>query len=282
MLFIVMLLLTRPDKRTSSVFIMNAISLMLNIVRNVLLCLFFTSAFNESYAYFAGDYSRVPQSDYATSVTGTVFELLTLISIEISLCLQVRVVCVTLQRMNRMMIFCLSTIIALMAIGLRFAYMVKNSILIMETMPLDSLYQLGSVTNIATSISICWFSLVFVTKLGVALRARSKLGMGQFGSMQIIFIVGCQTLIIPGNAISPSILQRSANNSSQPYSPFCNTLSTTQPCHPKSSPLSSSSYLYHPCGPLPPSRAGPRPPKRSISRTTCSAATLQDLRGCQS
>ena len=197
-LFIVMLLLTKPDKRTSAIFVINTLSLLLNIVRNVFFCLFFTGAFNESYAYFTGDYSRVPMGDYANSVTATVFELFTLISIEASLCLQVRVVCVTLPRTYRLTIFTVSTLIALAAISLRFVYMVENSILIMQTMPLNSIYSLGSATNIATSISICWFSAVFVIKLGFALRMRRKLGLGQFGSMQIIFIMGCQTLIIPG------------------------------------------------------------------------------------
>ena len=197
-LFTVMLLLTRPEKRASAIFIINTTSLLFNIIRNVLFCLFFTGAFNESYAYFTGDYTRVPQRDYANSVTGTVFELLTLMSIEASLCLQAWVVCTTLQRKYRVMVFLPSAVIALVAIGLRFAYMVKNDLLIIQAVPLDPIYSLGSATNIATSISICWFSAVFVTKLGIALRTRATLGLGQFGSMQIIFIMGCQTLIVPG------------------------------------------------------------------------------------
>jgi pheromone alpha factor receptor len=47
-------------------------------------------------------------------------------------------------------------------------------------------------------ISICVFSSVFCTKLGLAIRSRRSLGLKQFGAMQIIFIMGCQTLTIPG------------------------------------------------------------------------------------
>lgn len=223
-LFIVMLLLTRPEKRTSAIFVVNTLSLVFNITRNVLFCLFFTGAFNESYAYFTGDYSRVPRGDYASSVTATVFELLTLISIETSLCLQVHVVCITLQRKYRLTILALSAAIGLAAIGLRFWYMAKNAILIIQTMPLDSLYSLGSATNIATSISICWFSAVFVIKLGIALRTRSKLGLGQFGSMQIIFIMGCQTLIVPGMYDEATSLSGPADHSPQLFSRSFNTL----------------------------------------------------------
>ena len=197
-LFIVLLLLTKKEKRTSAIFIINTLSLGLNIIRNVLLCLYYTGSFSESYAYFAGDYSRITTGDYAKSVTATVFEMLILVSIEASLCLQTRVVCVTLRRLYRGVIFAISALMALTAIGLRMAYMVRNSMLIIELTDPSQIVSLGNATTIAACVSICWFSAVFVTKLGFALNERKKLGMGQFGKMQIIFIMGCQTLIIPG------------------------------------------------------------------------------------
>ena len=277
-LLIVLLLLTKVEKRTSPIFLINTLSLLFNLVRNVLLCLFFTSAFNESYAYFAGDYSRVPQGDYANSITATVFEVLTLISIEASLCLQVRVVCITLRRMYRLAIFILSAAIALVAIGLRMVYTVKNDILILQTVPLDSLYSLGSATNIATSISICWFSAVFVIKLGFALRTRRKLGLGQFGSMQIIFIMGCQTLIIPGTSPQLDFSWSPTDTVSQPCSQSYSILLTTRQCHPKSLPRSSSSSLSHHYGPQRPSKAEPRTLKRKVLSIIFSAATARVLR----
>ena len=197
-LLIVLLLLTKPDKRASPIFIVNVSSLVLNIIRNVLQCLYFTGPFTETYAVFSGDFSRVHIGDYATSVAATVFTLLVLVCVEISLCLQTRVVCVTLRQLYRRTIFAASVMIALVAIALRLALCIENVMDIVQAKVEGSLHQLASATTITETISICWFSAVFVAKLGFALNERRKLGLVQFGPMQIIFIMGCQTLIVPG------------------------------------------------------------------------------------
>ena len=197
-LLVVLLLLTKPDKRSSPIFIINVSSLALNIIRNVLQCLYFTGPFTEAYAFFSGDFSRVHTRDYATSVTATVCTLLVLICVEISLCLQTRVVCVTLRQIYRRTIFAASLVIALLAVAFRLALCIENSIYIVQAKVEGPLYHLASATNITETISICWFSAVFVSKLALALNERRKLGLVQFGPMQIIFIMGCQTLIIPG------------------------------------------------------------------------------------
>lgn len=197
-LLIVLLLLTKPDKRASPIFIVNVSSLALNIIRTVLLSLYFTGPFTETYAVFSGDYSRVDTGDYAKSVTATVFTLLVLVCVEISLCLQTRVVCVTIRQLYRRTIFAASVVIALLAVAFRLALCIENSIYIVQAKVEGPLQQLVSATNITETISICWFSAIFVTKLAFALNERRKLGLVQFGPMQIIFIMGCQTLIVPG------------------------------------------------------------------------------------
>ncbi|MCJ1469425.1 hypothetical protein MMC07_008058 [Pseudocyphellaria aurata] len=196
-LLIALLLLTKPDKRLTPIFILNSISLLLNVIRNVLQCLYFTGPFSEAYAYFGQDYSRVPRSAYATSVAATVLTFLLLVCVESSLILQVRVVCVTLPRFHRQVIFTLSNVIALLAIGFRFALCVENSRYIISLIYLTQIKWLESGANITTTISVCWFCAVFVSKLAFALMERRKLGLDHFGPMQIIFIMGCQTLIIP-------------------------------------------------------------------------------------
>ena len=197
-LLVVLLLLTKPDRRASAIFIVNVSSLALNIVRNVLLCFFFTGPFIETYAVFSGDFSRVQTGDYATSVTATVFTLLVLLCVETSLCLQTQVVCVTMRQLYRRIVFAASVVIALLAIAFRLALCIENSIYIVQAKVDGPLHHLASATTITETISICWFSAVFVTKLAFALNERRKLGLVQFGPMQIIFIMGCQTLIIPG------------------------------------------------------------------------------------
>ena len=195
---VMLLLLTKPDKRLSTILLINTLSLIFNIIRNVLQCLYFTGPFADTYAYFAQDFSRVHPTNYAISITATVLTLLLQISIELSLCMQARVVCITLRQLHQHLILAVSAVVALLAIGFRFAYVVLNDVAIMAAAPEDNLYWIGSATNITTCISIFWFCAVFVTKLGLALRQRRKLGLGQFGPMQILFIMGCQTLVVPG------------------------------------------------------------------------------------
>lgn len=195
---IVLLLLTKPDKRRSPIFVINSVALTLNFLRNLLQCLYYTGPFSEAYAYFAADYSRVSASDFANQVAITVLNWVLLVCVETSLLLQVRVVCVTVRRAYQQVIFVFSALTAGLAVGFRLAYCIVNSKYILSLAPTQPLRWLASATNITTSISICWFCVVFIIKLGFALDQRKKLGVGSFGPMQIIFIMGCQTLIIPG------------------------------------------------------------------------------------
>ena len=201
-LLVVLLLLTKPDKRRAPIFITNTLSLSLNVIRNVLQCLYFTGPFSRIYTYFGQDYSHVAGKDYAASVAAAIMPLLLLICVECSLLLQLRVVCCTLPKLYRQIVYTASVLIASLAVALRLALAVENSKIILHWDYHASIKWLGDASNITTSISICYFCAAFVTKLGFALNQRRKLGLGQFGPMQIIFIMGCQTLFIPGRNFS--------------------------------------------------------------------------------
>ena len=195
---IVLLLLTKPDKRKSAIFIINTVALTLNFLRTLLQCLYYTGPFSETYAYFAVDYSRVAKSDYASQIAIAVLTWLLLACVEGSLLLQVRVVCVTLRGIYKRLIYAVTAVVAALALAFRLALCVENSKYILALKSEFPLQSLASATNITTSVSICWFCAVFVIKLGFALNQRRKLNVGSCGPMQILFIMGCQTLIIPG------------------------------------------------------------------------------------
>ncbi|KAJ9638883.1 pheromone alpha factor receptor [Coniosporium apollinis] len=214
MVLIVLLMLTKQEKRRSPIFILNALALALGVIRNVLLCLYFTGPWYHPYAFFAQDYSRVPQTQYGVSITSSSLTLVVLILVEISLILQIRVMCVTATSVLRFWITVLSITIAMIAIGFRFAYTVLNAIAIRAVKSFMEYQWLGSATNITTTISICVFSAVFTARLGLAIRQRKRLGLRQFGPMQILFVMGCQTMIIPACF---SLLQYIANESEVPY-----------------------------------------------------------------
>lgn len=197
-LLIALVLVTRPEKRQSAVFIFNALSLAINFVRNILQCLYFTSTFWTSYVIFTGDYSNVPRSAYNTSIAGVLLTFLLVICLEISLVLQVRAVCGTMTDRVKYSIATISIAIVSTLIGFHFAETILNIKAINTAQSFSKYDWLGGAVIYLTTASICWFSVVFVGKLAFALVQRRKLGLTQFGPMQIIFIMGAQTLFIPG------------------------------------------------------------------------------------
>ncbi|KAI9819728.1 MAG: hypothetical protein M1832_003962 [Thelocarpon impressellum] len=197
LLLVVLLLLTKSDKRSSPIFLLNALSLTLNFIRSLLQCLYFVSGFCETYAYFGNDFSRVPRSDYANSIAANVLTLLLLVCVELSLMLQTRVVCKTVRREVRYAVTVVSSLAAFLAVGFRLGLVIENSMSIMKAESFYSWAWLASATNITATISISLFCGVFATKLGFALYERKQLGMKQFAPMRIIFIMGCQTMIVP-------------------------------------------------------------------------------------
>jgi pheromone alpha factor receptor len=191
----VVILVTRESKRRSSLFFINVISLILSVIRSLLQTLYGVGPFNESYAYFSGDYSAVPSSAYANSIASIVMTLLLLCTVELSLVMQTRVVCTTLKESHRLAIMALSLFITLMTIGFRFGDMVQNAKAIVDLVPTYS--WLASAALIMETVSIWYYCLIFVGKLGITLYQRKKLGLRQWGPMQIICIMGGCTMVIP-------------------------------------------------------------------------------------
>lgn len=196
-LFVLLLLLTHSDKRGSTVFILNGVALLFNILRLLFEVIHFTTGFEKVYPYFSWDYSAVKPSAYAISIVSVVFQTLLLVCIMASLVMQVHVVCTTLRRRYRRPLLVLSIVMAIVPIGFRMAFMVENCRYIITTSFMADLWWLESATNIVITTSICYFCAVFVTKLGFAIRQRRRLGVRDFGPMKVIFVCGCQTMTIP-------------------------------------------------------------------------------------
>lgn len=196
-LLVILLLLTHADKRRSAVFILNGLALFFNSIRLLFQVLHFETKFERLYEYFSGDYTAVPFSAYAMSISATVFLTLVIVCIEISLVLQLNVVCSTLRRRYKRPLLGLSALLALVPIIFRFWFMVENCKLIITLEYMASLWWVESATNISLTVSICFFCTVFVVKLGFAINQRRRLGVREFGPMKVIFVMGCQTMVAP-------------------------------------------------------------------------------------
>ncbi|KAH7068289.1 fungal pheromone mating factor STE2 GPCR-domain-containing protein [Paraphoma chrysanthemicola] len=196
-ILLVLLLLTRSEKRKSTIFIINAACLLTNAIRCILFCCYVTSAMMHPYTLMSGDYSHVKQNDLSVSVATNIFTLIVSILVMFSLSLQVWVVCVTSMPIHRFIIMGVTTIVACVATGFKMAYVILT---IRETLNWASMQPyiyLVSTSYIMQAVAIWLYSCVFTYKLGHAILQRRKLNMPQFGPMQIVFIMGCQTMVIP-------------------------------------------------------------------------------------
>jgi len=205
LLLLVLLLLTRAEKRKSSIFVVNALCLTSNTIRCVLLSCYVTSTWLNPYSQLLNDFSNVTAGDTTTMVAASVFTLIVTILVMLSLSLQVWVVCITTVPVQRFVIMGATTLMALIATGYKFAFAVLS---IKQSLAHQDMGKYAHVTftsYITQAVSIWLFSCVFTYKLGYAILQRRKLKMKQFGPMQIVFIMGCQTLVIPGkSSLSPS------------------------------------------------------------------------------
>lgn len=197
LMLLVVSLITRESKRRSSLFFLNIFSLFLSTIRTLLQTLYWIGPFNENYAYFSGDFSAVPRSAYASSVASIIMTFILLCTIQVSLVMQTSVVCSTLRSNYRLGLTMLSTVVALLAIGFRFANMVQNAEAILAIAEEYYLMWIASASLITETISIWYFCTIFTGKLAITLYQRRKLGMKQWGPMQIICIMGGCTMFIP-------------------------------------------------------------------------------------
>lgn len=214
-LLLVLLLMTQGAKRRSLSWVFNVLALVFNVIRCTIQCTEMTGPFLNFVLVTLQEYGDASLAKHVRiSIANSVMTTLVFVFIELALVTQVHVICAaTMPQLWRLGILTFCGLVAMLAVGFRFNLMVRNcqdtanlakGILGDETSG-HRLDWAQSTSNIMAIVSICMFSAVFCTKLGLAIRSRHQLGLKQFGAMQIIFIMGCQTLTIPGKSPQPSL-----------------------------------------------------------------------------
>ena len=202
LLLITLLLVTKKEKLLSLVFVMNALALLFVMLRGVLSLCVITGPLYNFYRYEVSYYQGIGNAR-AVSAAGEVMSCLLSVAILISLVLQVRIVCCNLEAWKRRAINIVAGLVAFAAGGIRFALMVINidwnivNVATVTQNQFEDISKLASASNITLVVSIGISALIFCLKLYFAIRLRHSLGIKQFGSMQIIFVMGCQTMITP-------------------------------------------------------------------------------------
>lgn len=220
LMFIVVLISTHENKRSSPLLFLNLLSLALSALRSFLSVLYYTNQWTELYANWADDYSGVPQAAYATSVATDVISALFLLAVEISLLMQTRVVCVTLEKRSRFLTMGVSYGVVVSAVVFRTIVMIGNCIATIKALSFNVQWALSGAL-VTETLSIWYFCLVFVIKLGCTIRKRKQMGLKQFGPMQIICIMGGCTMVIPCKSCPPTSLPRFSKSTSNIPSNLC-------------------------------------------------------------
>lgn len=205
-LLIILLLITAPDKRRSLAFIFNALALVCNIIRCALFCAQVNGPFYNFMALELNDY-QTPDiaSAISESAACSLFSCFLFIFIELALILQIRVIYVAASGLRRALITYFSIVVALIAMGFRINLAVanvRNTIDVANASDEAFLQQQWAqrAANISAIVSIVLFSAIFCFKLAESIKSRRAMGLKQFGPIQIIFIMGCQTLLLPGES----------------------------------------------------------------------------------
>ena len=209
-LLLVLLLMTPGAKRRSLSWIFNVLALVFNVIRCTIQCTEMTGPFLNFVLLTLQEYGDVSLGKHVrVSIANSAMTTLVFIFIELALVTQVHVICAaTIARLWRISILSFCGVVAMLAVGFRLNLMIRNC---QETADLGKgivatpenarkLEWAQSTSNTMAIVSICVFSSVFCIKLGLAIKSRRSLGLKQFGAMQIIFIMGCQTLTIPGKS----------------------------------------------------------------------------------
>jgi pheromone alpha factor receptor len=198
-MFFVLLVLTKESKRRTAMFILNLSSLVFGFFRALLLTIYFVSPWDRIYPQLSGDYSSIPRSAYASSIASTVFPVLMMITVNMSLVIQAYTVCknMNMHSIYRHVIILLSCLVLLAAVGFHFIEMVTNSMAIMAVESYASKQWVMTGTLAAETASIWFFSIIFTGKLVWTLVTRRVMGWKQWSGVRILAAMGGCTMIIP-------------------------------------------------------------------------------------
>jgi pheromone alpha factor receptor len=198
MLLLVLLLLTAPSKRRAPVFILNVAALAANALRALLKCVYLDSPMVNVYAQLTGDTRHIRPIDYSNSIAEAIMAWVTLFFILASLLIQVHTVLLTtFSRAARRAVLAVVAGLALASLALQMQQTVVNAQYILafaEGSGLAPIILRASIMNMVT-LSVCM--VIFIGKLGYAMVQRRRVGVRRFGAMEVLVIMGCQTMIVP-------------------------------------------------------------------------------------
>lgn len=200
--FLMLVFLTRRSQRETWLFRFNALALLMNIARVISLLVPYFTALADPYAMASTDLSLVRPGTIAALVLEVWFNLFLVICCYSSLFLQAQSLTSTLWGRKRVVFICMNWSMAIIPPLARFIAAIPYSMdIVNRTRKLPAWVNTFVMGVFAFGTS--YHALLFVGKLGYSMHTRKKLGLRQFGPIQVVFIMLCQTMFLPGKFFSP-------------------------------------------------------------------------------
>lgn len=192
-------LLVKDRKRP--IYICNMISLLCLFLHSSLFIQTTANGFSLISTNLTQSYVLVSKNDRNVFAVVSFIQLILVISIEVSLVLQVRSV-FPQKTLYRVLVTCLIVLVAIATTIINLLSVIPNMVnALHDTIPLFSQSFFGRNTmlfsQLSLLISVFITSLVLSGKLLYAFRSRKVLGLRQFGPLEIVFIMAVQTMVLP-------------------------------------------------------------------------------------
>jgi pheromone alpha factor receptor len=198
MVAVVLLLLTKADKRRTPIFALNIASLSLQFIRMVMVSILYNGPNKTIEVAFLYTNVLTPQSAFVPAYIYIIVTMFWYIVIITSIILQVRVVFSGEPRVQKYLTYALG-LLGLSTIG----FVITDQSDIFK----GSLAKTGQddvwepwvelVGRILYTVTVGISSGIFVAKLLYLIHRRRKMGFRGFGPLQVIVIMGAQCLLVP-------------------------------------------------------------------------------------
>lgn len=199
----VVLVLAKPEKRFTLVYLSNVIALASCFIGVFCNSLYYILVYRDPIVTIAPQYAHghIPTSALANNVISQLSLAIAVIAIEVSLLKQAMTVTKsTVEGISRSIIYVFIACVTAAAVLSRLIFTVET-LIIQFRAQFSPHHHLQMATEIIFASSVASVSLILVWKLAVTVYSRRKLGVTKFGPTQIIFIMFCQTMIIPSMSI---------------------------------------------------------------------------------
>ena len=198
---IAFLVISKPERRRTVLFALNVTALLCSIIQEACDATYTASNWTNIETAVFYDFSKLGTGEYALPILTSIFHILLIIFVLTSMVVQFNALCGTLRSIYRHMlvgVMCAMTVVMVVA---QFWMTVLSGVN-------TSHNRAGNVgagketlaVSIILNVFIFFFSIAFMTKLGHAILARRRLGLGTFGPLKVIFIMTCGSMLIAGKS----------------------------------------------------------------------------------